>query len=136
MDVFQGVYKNGTDNSKDFRYFSGCFFLLRMISVFLLMYTNFHLAFFLTGMFFVFFLFLWQYFAHRHHRLITLWTVAILYIYMGLIGTIVGSNIQLQVQSTKIQDGLLSDLIGFVGLIFPFLHIIGIIIGWDKFPEK
>ena len=34
MDVFQGAYKNGTDTSKDFRYFSGCFFLFRMVSSF------------------------------------------------------------------------------------------------------
>ena len=127
MDVFQGVYKNGTDNSKDFRYFSGCFFLLRMISVFLLIHINFHLAFFLTGIVLLFFLFFMAIFrpqtSQTHYIMDSSYTL-----YLGLMGTIVGSNIQLQVQSTKIQDGLLSDLIGFVGLIFLFLHIIGIII--------
>ena len=135
MDVFQGVYKNGTDNSKDFRYFSGCFFLLRMISVFLLMYTNFHLAFFLTGIVFLFFLFFMAIFHPQTSQ--THYIMDSSYIlYLGLMGTIVGSNIQLQVQSTKIQDGLLSDVIGFVGLILPFLHIIGIIIFWIAVKTK
>ena len=31
MDVFQGPYKDGTNNSRDLRYFAGVFFLVRVI---------------------------------------------------------------------------------------------------------
>ena len=33
MDVFQGHYKDGTDNSKDFRYFTGIFLVARVIFI-------------------------------------------------------------------------------------------------------
>ena len=33
MDVFQGHYKDGTQNTKDFRYFSGVFLIIRMFVV-------------------------------------------------------------------------------------------------------
>ena len=33
MDVFQGHYKDGTENSKDFRYFAGIFLVLRVIII-------------------------------------------------------------------------------------------------------
>ena len=33
MDVFQGHYKDGTENSKDFRYFAGIFLVVRMVVI-------------------------------------------------------------------------------------------------------
>ena len=33
MDVFQGHYKDGTDNSKDFRYFAGIFLVVRVVAI-------------------------------------------------------------------------------------------------------
>ena len=33
MDVFQGSYKDGTNNSKDYRFFSGLFFLSRTFMI-------------------------------------------------------------------------------------------------------
>ena len=33
MDVFQGHYKDGTDNSKDFRYFAGIFLVVRVFAI-------------------------------------------------------------------------------------------------------
>ena len=33
MDVYQGSYKNGTDNTRDYRFFSGIFFCARFLFV-------------------------------------------------------------------------------------------------------
>ena len=33
VDVFQGHYKDGTDNSKDFRYFAGIFLVVRVVAI-------------------------------------------------------------------------------------------------------
>ena len=44
MDVFLGTYKDGTNNSRDLRYFAGVFFLLRLLFISLLTYLNFHYA--------------------------------------------------------------------------------------------
>ena len=33
MDVFQGHYKDGTENSSDFRFFSGIFLIIRILVV-------------------------------------------------------------------------------------------------------
>ena len=40
MDVFQGHYKNGTNQSKDFRYFSGVYFVARTVFVSLFALLN------------------------------------------------------------------------------------------------
>ena len=40
MDVFLGPYKDGTDNSRDLRYFAGAFFLARVIFVLLFGYLD------------------------------------------------------------------------------------------------
>ena len=45
-DIFQGCYKNGTNGTRDYRYFAGLYFLLRIVIVFgsllsFLMYTLF-----------------------------------------------------------------------------------------------
>jgi len=50
MDVFLGTYKDGTNNSRDLRYFAGVFFLIRLVFISLLTYINFHYATILIGL--------------------------------------------------------------------------------------
>ena len=50
MDVFLGPYKDGTDNSRDLRYFAGAFFLARVIFVLLFGYLDFFLSVALNGL--------------------------------------------------------------------------------------
>ena len=52
MDVFLGPYKDGTDNSRDLRYFAGAFFLARIIFVLLFGYLDFFLSVALNGLVF------------------------------------------------------------------------------------
>ena len=52
MDVFLGPYKDGTDNSRDLRYFAGAFFLARIIFVLLFGYLNSLLSVTLMGLIF------------------------------------------------------------------------------------
>ena len=52
MDVFLGPYKDGTDNSRDLRYFAGAFFLTRIIFVLLFGYLNSFLSVTLLGLVF------------------------------------------------------------------------------------
>ena len=52
MDVFLGPYKDGTDNSRDLRYFSGAFFLARVIFVLLFGYLDSLLSVTLLGLVF------------------------------------------------------------------------------------
>ena len=52
MDVFLGPYKDGTDNSRDLRYFAGAFFLARVIFVLLFGYLNSFLSVTLLGLVF------------------------------------------------------------------------------------
>ena len=52
MDVFLGPYKDGTDNSRDLRYFAGPFFLARVIFVLLFGYLNSFLSLTLLGLIF------------------------------------------------------------------------------------
>ena len=53
MDVFLGPYKDGTDNSRDLRYFAGAFFLARVIFVVLFGYLNSFLSLTLMGLIFI-----------------------------------------------------------------------------------
>ena len=50
MDVFLGPYKDGTDNSRDLRYFAGAFFLARVMFVLLFGYLDFFLSVALIGL--------------------------------------------------------------------------------------
>ena len=50
MDVFQGHYKDGTDNSRDFRYFSGVFIAVRVIAVVLFPLMNSYYSFVLLAL--------------------------------------------------------------------------------------
>ena len=52
MDVFLGPYKDGTDNSRDLRYFAGAFFLARVIFVLLFGYFDSFLSVTLLGVVF------------------------------------------------------------------------------------
>ena len=52
MDIFLGLYKDGTDNSRDLRYFAGAFFLARAIFVLLFGYLDFFLSVALIGLVF------------------------------------------------------------------------------------
>ena len=52
MDVFLGSYKDGTDNSRDLRYFAGAFFLARVIFVLLFGYLDSFLSVTLMGLVF------------------------------------------------------------------------------------
>ena len=52
MDVFLGPYKDGTDNSRDLRYFSGAFFLARVMFVLLFGYLDSFLSVTLMGLIF------------------------------------------------------------------------------------
>ena len=52
MDVFLGPYKDGTDNSRDLRYFAGAFFLARVIFVLLFGYLDSLLSVTLLGLIF------------------------------------------------------------------------------------
>ena len=52
MDVFLGPYKDGTDNSRDLRYFAGAFFLTRIIFVLLFGYLDSLLSATLLGLIF------------------------------------------------------------------------------------
>ena len=52
MDVFLGPYKDGTDNSRDLRYFAGAFFLTRVIFVLLFGYLDSFLSVTLLGLVF------------------------------------------------------------------------------------
>ena len=52
MDVFLGPYKDGTDNSRDLRYFAGAFFLARIIFVLLFGYLDSLLSLTLLGLVF------------------------------------------------------------------------------------
>ena len=52
MDVFLGPYKDGTDNSRDLRYFAGAFFLARVSSVLLFGYLDSLLSVTLMGLVF------------------------------------------------------------------------------------
>ena len=52
MDVFLGSYKDGTDNSRDLRYFSGAFFLARVIFVLLFGYLEYLLSVTFLGLVF------------------------------------------------------------------------------------
>ena len=54
MDVFLGAYKDGTNSSRDLRYFAGVFFLARIVFIVIFSYMDFHLAFALAGTFFLF----------------------------------------------------------------------------------
>ena len=99
------------------------------------MYVDMHLAFFSVGIVcfvFLFFMAIFRPQTSQSHYIMDSSYI----LYLGLITTVVGSNIQLQVQSTKIQDGMLSDLIEFVGLTFPFFHIIVIILYWFVVKKK
>ena len=52
MDVFLGPYKDGTDNSRDLRYFAGAFFLARVIFVLLFGYLDSFLSVTFLGLVF------------------------------------------------------------------------------------
>ena len=52
MDVFLGPYKDGTNNSRDLRYFAGAFFLARVMFVLLFGYFNSLLSVTLMGLLF------------------------------------------------------------------------------------
>ena len=52
MDIFLGPYKDGTDNSRDLRYFAGAFFLARVIFVLLFGYLDSLLSVTLMGLIF------------------------------------------------------------------------------------
>ena len=50
MDVFQGHYKDGTDNSKDFRYFAGIFLVARVVAVIQIPLFNSYYSFVMLGL--------------------------------------------------------------------------------------
>ena len=52
MDVFLGPYKDGTDNSRDLRYFAGAFFIARILFVVLFGYLDSFLSVTLLGLVF------------------------------------------------------------------------------------
>ena len=57
MDVFLGSYKDGTNSSRDLRYFAGVFFLARIVFIVIFTYMEFHFAIALAGILFCFLLF-------------------------------------------------------------------------------
>ena len=96
MDVFQGHYKDGTDNSKDFRSFSGVFLVIRIVAVVLFLLMNSNLSTVTLGLCVTVLTFtvaiLHPHRCHNHYVLDSVFLSLLSLIYFALIGKFMGTH--------------------------------------------
>ena len=133
MDVFQGLYMNGTDNTRDFRYFSGGYFLLRIILIFIF-YFNFHVSLFLAGILFLFLLFFLALFhpqISNIHYIIDCSFVT----YLSLAGIILSCNVNIPNNMISHFSPIPTCIIAG-GSFLPLVYFICLILFWILVKKK
>ena len=94
MDVFQGHYKDGTNNSRDFRFFSGVFLVVRVIAVVLFPLTNSNYSFVLLALCMIVLTFtvsiIYPQRCHTHYTLDSVFLSFLSVLFTSLVGETMG----------------------------------------------
>ena len=129
MDVFLGTYKDGTNNSRDLRYFAGVFFVLRLLYISLVSYLNVHFAVTLNAVILSIFLFLLAVFRppKSSSHFITDYTFILLMLFVAIVvlaNDNPNGNNPLQSLSQLVSCAALAPhLIYFAGLVAFWLFV-------------
>ena len=133
MDVFQGHYKDGTDNSRNFRFFSGVFIAVRIIAIVQFSLFNSYFSIVTLGLCVTVLTFtvsiLHPQRCHTHYILDSISLSVILFF---TIGASIGTH------NTLPSLSLL--FIGIVSITSPQLYFIGLVLYWTihikKIPQR
>jgi hypothetical protein len=136
MDVFQGHYKDGTENSRDFRYFSGVFLVARIVfiiqfSLFSSYFSIITLGLCVTVLTFTVAI-LHPQRCHTHYILDSVFLSFLSVILFYIIGTTTGTH---NTVASLVLIGL-----GIVSITSPQFSFIGLILYWTirkkKIPQR
>ena len=127
MDAYQGIYKDGTNNTRDYRYFSGIFFISRAATIIILssMYSYYFIS--LMGLLFIGLTLSVAIFQPQRGRFS--YTMDCLFTSsLAIICLLVGTS---PPHPDRHQLAYVIDIIaGVIGGLLPFLYIFGLITMW------
>ena len=127
MDAYQGIYKDGTNNTRDYRYFSGIFFISRAATIIVLSSMNSYYSISLIGLLFIGLTLSVAIFQPQRCRfsytMDCLFTSSVAIICL-LVGTSPRS------QDTHHLVIVTNIIAGVIGVLLPFLYISGLITMW------
>ena len=139
MDSFQGCYKDGTNGTRDYRYFAGLYLWLRIVLLGIIVFTrtNFYypLAAVAVAIFGISLAFFQPYKLAAHNAI---GTFLIFFLVIGYSSAMAGviSSAQAVLQSFHVISVVMTVLSGLV----PFLYIVGVVVYWlvarKKLPQK
>jgi hypothetical protein len=136
MDVLQGHYKNGTDNTRDFRYFSGVFLVVRIVSIIQFSLFNSYFSIITLGLCVTVLTFtvaiLHPQRCHTHYILDSVFLSFLSVILFYTIGASTGTH-------NTVPSLVLMGL-GIVSITSPQFYFIGLILYWTirkkKIPQR
>ena len=136
MDVLQGHYKNGTDNTRDFQYFSGVFLVVRIVSIIQFSLFNSYFSIITLGLCVTVLTFtvaiLHPQRCHTHYILDSVFLSFLSVILFYTIGASTGTH-------NTVPSLVLMGL-GIVSITSPQFYFIGLILYWTirkkKIPQR
>ena len=132
MDVFQGHYKDGTNNTRDYRYFSGIFFVTRLILVASFVLLNSLYSFLIFGTILTVLGFTVATLHPQRTQLHYAFDCIILMLLSVLLFSVIGYFIgpHSSIPST------VSKLFGYIALVLPLLYIKCLVGYWTVVKKK